>query len=71
MFYIDILCLCCCCLFAKLSLTLMIPWTVVCQAPSVHGISQGKILEWVKNLFFLIKKAGKNQSNINVCPFSL
>ena len=71
MFYIDILCLCCCCLVAKLCLTLMIPSTVVCQAPSVHGISQAKILEWVKNSILLIKKAGKNQNNINVCPFSL
>ena len=23
------------------------PWTVACQAPSVHGISQARILEWI------------------------
>ena len=23
------------------------PWTTACQAPTVHGISQARILEWV------------------------
>ena len=27
------------------------PWTVVCQTPSVHGILQARILEWVAMLF--------------------
>ena len=34
-------------LVAKSCLTLAIPWTVACQAPSVHGILQARILAWV------------------------
>ena len=36
-----------CCLVGKLWLTLVTPWTVAHQAPSVHGISQTRILEWI------------------------
>ena len=25
----------------------VIPWTIACQVPSVHEISQARILEWV------------------------
>ena len=32
---------------AKLCLTLWTPWTVACQTPSVLGILQARILEWV------------------------
>ena len=28
-----------------------IPWTVACQAPSVHGISQARILKWAAIFF--------------------
>ena len=31
----------------KACLTLATPWTVAHQAPSVHGISQARMLEWV------------------------
>ena len=32
--------------FSRVSL-FMTRWTVACQAPSVHGILQARILEWV------------------------
>ena len=35
------------CLVVKLSESFSAPWTVVCPAPSVDGISQARILEWV------------------------
>ena len=38
----------CGCLVSKLCLTLFVTtWTITHQAPSVHGISQARILEWV------------------------
>ena len=38
----------CGCLVCKLCLTLFVtPWTITHQAPSVRGISQARILEWV------------------------
>ena len=38
---------CHCCLVAKSCLTLVIPWTIACQAPLSMGFSQARILEWV------------------------
>ena len=37
----------CSCLVAKSCLILATPWTVARQAPSLHGILQARILEWV------------------------
>jgi len=34
----------CCCLVTKVCPTLATPWTVAHQVPSVHGISQARIL---------------------------
>ena len=42
--------LACCCFTAKLCLSVT-PWTVAHQAPSVHRISQARILDWVASSF--------------------
>ena len=39
------------CLVAKSYPTLRNPLATTCQAPSVHGISQARILEWVSISF--------------------
>ena len=38
---------CCCCSVAKSCPALKTPWAVACQVPSVQGMSQARILEWV------------------------
>ena len=42
---------CCCCLVAKLCLTLCNPVDYCPRGSSVHGISQARILEWVAIFF--------------------
>ena len=39
-------------LVAKLGPTLVTPWAVAHQAPSVYGILQARILKWVSFSFF-------------------
>ena len=45
--HFPVLSACCCCIVAKLSLTLCNPKDCRQPGPSVHGISQARILEWV------------------------
>ena len=50
-FYINFLNFCCCCLDAKLCLTLCDPTNCSLPVFSVHGISQARILDWVAMSF--------------------
>ena len=55
----------CCCLVTKLCLTLMTLWTVARQAPSVHGISQARILEWVAISFSRGSSWPRDQTHVS------
>ena len=52
-------------LVAKSCLTLAIPWTVACQAPSVHGILQARILEWLAISFSRGSSLPRNRTQIS------
>ena len=52
-------------LVTKLCLTLATPWTVACQASSVHGILQARVLEWVAISFSRGSSQPRNQTWIS------
>ena len=56
--------LCCCCLVAKLCLTLLRPMDCSPPGSSVHGISQARILEWVAISFSRGSSRPRDQTHI-------
>ena len=40
-------------------------WTIACQAPLVHGISQGRILEWVTIFFSRGSSRPRDQTHVS------